>query len=211
MNEFDFDVMQKKRIAASARKRVCGSKSKWVGLPSDHLTPAQMKARSGPVMSYNLSYPMDYETFKSMPLDLQQSYLDGLHSRFCVGSTTVGKDLFGLSQSAIYIHAKAHGLKSRQGKKLSAAERAVWERWIESGCKAEEPEVLEVPCEKCEEVPETPPEKCEEVQEKTFEVQDLTATFVGEFDPEKFLKWVAALPIPDCKVKIRLEVTSDVQ
>lgn len=203
MNEFDYDVMQKKRIAASARKRVCGSKSKYVGLPSDHLTPAQLKARSGPVMSYNLSIPMDYETFKSMPQDLQQSYLDGLHTRFGVGLTTISRDLFKMSIHTLPYYAKTRGLKIGGCGRISDAAAERWDRFCEGP--------VEAPCEKCEEVQETPPEKCEEAQEKTFEVQDLAATFVGEFDPAKFLRWLAMLPIPDCKVKIRLEVTSDVQ
>lgn len=70
MTDFDYDVLQKKRLAASARHRVCGSKSKKCTLPSDHLTPAQIKARSGPCMKYQLNQPMDYDTFKSMPADL---------------------------------------------------------------------------------------------------------------------------------------------
>ena len=37
MNDFDFENMQKKRIAQGARHRVCGSKSKKCSLPSDLL------------------------------------------------------------------------------------------------------------------------------------------------------------------------------
>ena len=38
---------------------------------------------------------------------------------------------------------------------------------------------------------------------------DLAATFRGEFDPEKFLHWVAKLPMPSGTLKIRVEVTAE--
>lgn len=38
---------------------------------------------------------------------------------------------------------------------------------------------------------------------------DLTATFKGEFDGERFLKWLSQFPIPEGYVKIRVEVTTD--
>ena len=46
MNDFDFDVMTKKRIARGAAARKCGSKSRRCTLPSDYLTDAQKKARN---------------------------------------------------------------------------------------------------------------------------------------------------------------------
>lgn len=47
MNDFDYDIVQKKRLVASARKQKCGSKSKKCSLPSDNLTAAQLKAKNG--------------------------------------------------------------------------------------------------------------------------------------------------------------------
>lgn len=130
MHDFDYDVMQKKRIAASARHRVCGSKSRYCGLPSDHLTPAQIKKRSGPVMSYAMNRPMSWENFKDMPHDLQQSYLDGLHNRFGVGAATVSRDVFGMSATGLGQYMRRCGLKMGEGKKMSATERALWEGWL---------------------------------------------------------------------------------
>lgn len=75
LSDFDYDVMQKKRIASNARRRVCGSKSKFCGLPSDHLTPAQWRKRNGEVKTMNLNQPMSWQTFKDMPNDLQKEYI----------------------------------------------------------------------------------------------------------------------------------------
>ncbi len=219
MNDFDYDVMQKKRIAASAKHRVCGSKSRKCGLPSDHKTAAELRAMNGPATVYQMNMPMNYETFKLMPTDLQQSYLDGLRGRFGVGFSHIGVDLFKMKPSTLDFYANTHGLKKfgRGGKRMTAEDRALWLRWIE-----------QVPEEKCDEPMEIPEEKCDEPVEASIEmiapfepviqtlpcaeddplrVSDLTATFTGKFEPEKFLKWVAMLPMPEGKVKIRVEVS----
>ena len=82
MNDFDFDVLEKKRIAASARHRVCGSKSKHCFLPSDRLTKAQLAKRNGPVATFNMSGPMSWDMFDQLPQDLKGEYLIGLRDRF---------------------------------------------------------------------------------------------------------------------------------
>lgn len=73
MNDFDFENMQKKRIAQGARHRVCGSKSKKCSLPSDLLTAAQKRKLNGPVESYDMGRPMSWDRFTVMPRDLQVS------------------------------------------------------------------------------------------------------------------------------------------
>ena len=52
MNDFDFDVLQKKRIARGAYHRKNGSKSKRCTLPSDYLTAAEKRKLNGEVMDY---------------------------------------------------------------------------------------------------------------------------------------------------------------
>lgn len=82
MNDFDYDVMQKKRIAAGDRHRKNGSKSRKCGLPSDHLTPAQIRRMSGPVRTYQMNRPMRWGEFKGMPEDLQKQYLEHLRLEY---------------------------------------------------------------------------------------------------------------------------------
>ena len=93
MTDFDYDVMQKKRLA---RNQFHNSKYKHGGchLPHEDLTPAQMKRRNGPMVTYSMNQPMSWNDFKSMPHDLQQQYLDGLHARFGVGPSDIAKYLF---------------------------------------------------------------------------------------------------------------------
>lgn len=96
LSDFDYDVMQKKRIASNARRRVCGSKSKFCGLPSDHLTPAQWRKKNGEVKTMNLNQPMSWQTFKDMPNDLQKEYIQK-----CV-------DTFGCSMHDLSLLFRVH-------------------------------------------------------------------------------------------------------
>lgn len=109
MTDFDYDVMQKKRLA---RNQFHNAKYKHGGchLPHEDLTPAQMKRRNGPMMTYSMNQPMSWNDFKSMPHDLQQQYLDGLHARFGVGPSDIAKYLFIRDPASLYRSTKDMGL-----------------------------------------------------------------------------------------------------
>ena len=240
MNDFDFDVMRKKRIAHSAARMKRGSKSKKCTLPSDHLTPAQWKRRNGPVSTYSLNQPMDWETFKSLPTDIQQSYIDILQSRFNVTTATIGKDMFDKTPATLKAHMEKYGLKYIQmkGRNMTAEEREAWKHWLNpEKCEESHENVME----KCEMLPEEPeipvemPEKPEALLEtankkldvntlidqmfncpkfdpkekQEFDLSELSAVFSGEFDTERFLRFMTQLPVPEGKVRIRVEVTRE--
>lgn len=81
-------------------------------------------------MNYNLNNPMDWETFKSMPVDLQAEYLNSLHTRFNVGVATICKDVFSIKPAMLRQHMKRHGLEMPKGKRLNVLEQAVWWLWL---------------------------------------------------------------------------------
>lgn len=132
MNDFDYEVMQKKRIARGAAHMKRGSKSKKCTLPSDHMTQAEWKRRNGPVSTYSLNKPMDWETFKSLPVDIQQSYIDILQSRFNVTTASISRDLFGKTSPTLKSHMEKTGIKYIQmkGRNMSAEEKELWENWL---------------------------------------------------------------------------------
>lgn len=109
MTDFDYDVMQKKRLA---RNQFHNAKYKHGGchLPHEDLTPAQMKRRNGPMVTYSMNQPMSWNDFKSMPHDLQQQYLDGLHARFGVGPSDIAKYLFLRTPNNLHQSTVAMGL-----------------------------------------------------------------------------------------------------
>lgn len=65
----------RKITARSAAHRVNGSKSKRCTLPSDSLSPSQIKKLSGPVITYDMDRPHTWEEIKDWPDDLLREYL----------------------------------------------------------------------------------------------------------------------------------------
>lgn len=68
MNDFDYDCMQKKRIAMGAFAHI-NRKRGGCSLPSDTLTEKQRKEKNGQVKSYNITRPMPWYEFEKMPED----------------------------------------------------------------------------------------------------------------------------------------------
>ena len=103
MNDFEKDVRERKSLVPSARRRVCGSKSKHCSLPSDHLTPGQLKKLSGPVTSVRMNAPMPIAVFRELSSDLQREYLLGIRNRYHVSQRQIAK-MMGTSQHTICRH-----------------------------------------------------------------------------------------------------------
>ena len=179
--------------------------------------------------TYSLNRPMDWETFKSLPIDIQQSYVDILQRRFNVTAATISKELFGNTAPVLRLHMDKHGIKytAMKGRGMTADEREIWELWLspEKCEEAQEPEAVEeTPEEALEEVPEAeeiaqtfirgfdsvpvaiPRDDCDEPK---FGLDELTAVFSGEFDTDRFLRFMNQLPMPDGNVRIKVEVTRE--
>ena len=109
-NPFYDDVKSRKSEASGARHRVGGSKSKKCSLPSDHLTDAQKRKLNGPVRAYNVKTPMSWDEFKSVPTDLQQAHVAFLQDAFGVSGNDIAIRYFGVTGTALRLHAKNRGL-----------------------------------------------------------------------------------------------------
>lgn len=226
MHDFDYDVLQKKRIARGAYHKRGGSKSHRCTLPSDFLSAAELKRRNGPMTEYRMNEPMNWSAFRSMPDDLQVQYVTGLRAKY--GATdAMFADMFCVHPatfSAVRAKLGIPGKLPRTGADQINAREALWQEFrnhtVEATSDAdyvvhEEPEqdltyvksederttrVTEVDMTAVTESLYTP---------DALRLADLTATFRGEFDPVKFMLWVSKLPMPDGNVKIRIEVTSE--
>ena len=169
MHDFDYDAMQKKRIARGAAHMKRGSKSKKCTLPSDYLTAAQKRRLNGPVSTYKLDEPMNWESFKAMPEDLQKKYILGLQEMYQANDKMIAK-LFGKSDVTVGEHRKRLGLnpigKSKMTRDEVAVRDAKWEAFCNGvvGGKPGEPKKFEN----------------SEVEEPHDEIDD----FVGFDDPE---------------------------
>ena len=229
MNDFDYDVLQKKRTAAGARRMKRGSRSKRCSLPSDHLTPAQLKRRNGPVSTYKLDAPMRWDDFKSMPVDLQKKYLTNLVETYGATNEMLG-DMFYVHPTHVGTVKKALGVVSHNPHRLIGEKKAIRDQMWAAFCNGvvgggdavketpREPkkvETLPVRCpDELEEVAITPADTEAQTEAEPVDVKipmldmtELSATFNGWFTPETFLGWIAKLPIPEAAVKIRVSVT----
>lgn len=79
MNDFDYDCMQKKRVARGAFAHI-NRKRGGCSLPSDALTEKQRKEKNGEVKSYNIARPMPWHEFKAMPEDLKREFFRNMQS-----------------------------------------------------------------------------------------------------------------------------------
>ena len=167
MHDFDYDAMQKKRIArgASHMKR----KRKGCSLPSDNLTAAQKRRLNGPVSTYKLDEPMSWESFKAMPEDLQKQYILRLQENYGANDEMIGK-MFKKSDTVVLRLRNALNIKPLGKCKLNRNEKAIcdtkWEAFCNGvvGGKPGEPKKIEN----------------NEVEELHDEIND----FVGFGDPE---------------------------
>lgn len=90
MNDFDYDIVQKKRVARGAFAHVNRKRGKC-RLPSDYLTAAQKREMNGKMKTYNATRPMPWEDFKAMPDDIKREYLRNMQSLAAVQLHTLRK------------------------------------------------------------------------------------------------------------------------
>ena len=139
MNDFDYDVYLKKRTARGARSRKCGSKTRYVSLPHDHMTRKEWKEKNGPVITYNeseLRNPMSYERFKQLPDDVKQRYLDFLYTEYGVSDAAICR-MFGIQQPSFWKYRQHHHLIKPDIPKPTPAESKInrehWETFLRTG------------------------------------------------------------------------------
>jgi hypothetical protein len=134
MNDFDYDAMQKKRIARGAYARKGGARSKKCTLPGDYLTAAEKRKLSTTKVSVNLKKPMTWKEFKALPTDVKIEYLSYLRDELGARRSWVAKDLFCISTAAFQKHIELHepklkGIFPKSGR-YTADRRVRWLDWV---------------------------------------------------------------------------------
>lgn len=214
MHDFDYDAMQKKRIARGAAHMKRGSKSKKCSLPSDHLTPAQLRRLNGPVITYKLDEPMNWESFKAMPEDLQKKYILNLQETYQANNDMLGK-MFGVTGVSVCRMRHALGVGAMGQSKMTRDEIAVrdakWDAFCNGvvGGKPGESKEDEEPDEPEQiEIEEMKP--IEESVEESIDIlipDHVSASFmIDAADIDKAFEKFKLVTIPKGKVRIRFEV-----
>ena len=122
MHDFDYDAMQKKRIARGASHMKHNRKG--CSLPSDYLTAAQKRRLNGPVSTYKLDEPMNWESFKAMPEDLQKKYILNLQETYQANNDMLGK-MFGVTGVSVCKMRHALGIGAMGQSKMTRDEVAI--------------------------------------------------------------------------------------
>lgn len=131
MNEFDYDVRQRKRIASGAFRRKCGSKSRKCSLSTDHMTQKQWEERNGKVVTVNLKSPMSWKEFKSLPTDIQSTYVSYLKEEYGANATKISS-MFHITPQTLKreLVAKGVNVHFHAGKTMSEENLVKWNTFV---------------------------------------------------------------------------------
>lgn len=110
MHDFDYDVMQKKRIASGAAHRKRGAKSKKCTLPHDNLTQKELRALSGEVKTYNIHQRLFWQQFKELPDDLAAEHIKYLADTFGANQSAIAEAL-GVCTATVRRYIQENGIK----------------------------------------------------------------------------------------------------
>lgn len=127
MTDFEYDCLQKKRLARQAQYRKRGSKSRKCSLLTDHMTEKQWKERNGKILSVELNKPMSWSEFKALTRTLQSAYIKHLIEKY--GATTSDlAEMFGVSRPSVSALVKNNGLDVvfHKGRSMPKDKRPQW-------------------------------------------------------------------------------------
>lgn len=85
-----------------------------VRLPSDNMTPAQLRQQNGAVIEYNLSKPMTYEQLLQLPDALKKKYLDRLMEEYNANQRALA-DMLGCGRQTLCRRCKDWGVTFPHG------------------------------------------------------------------------------------------------
>lgn len=134
MNDFDYENLQKKRLAKNAKYKKGGSRSKKCTLPGDSLSAAEKARLSQTLVSVNLKAPLKLAEFKKLPPELKREYIEYLRDEYKATSSMISHELFNRSTAYLscYTATEAPELKgvfsSARRPRLTKSERR---RWLE--------------------------------------------------------------------------------
>lgn len=128
MNDFDYDSMQKKRIARGAMNKV---RHTGCTLPHEHLTKKELKKMNGEVKTYKLDAPMTWMEFRKLPEDLKKKYIANLRDLYHANCTMLAR-MFDVKINTLSEYFKAHSIarfSSKEGTKYGKDKniQAAWE------------------------------------------------------------------------------------
>lgn len=213
MNDFEYDVLQKKRIANQARYRKNGSKSKKCSLSTDGMTRRQWERKCGEVMTYRIGQPMSWEEFKSIPRDIQEDYLKSLVEKYSATCADLAM-MFGCTAATVSRFCKQNNIDVgfHVGKRMTKEERARFKEFLsvdQEPDEIEEPDEVEdiEPCEPESQEPErnedVEPHRLSEKSDSTI-MKNATFLFYGSLKPEMVYNSLRSILPDDARGELKI-------
>ena len=159
MNDFEFDCLQKKRLAQQAKYRKRGSKSKKCPMSTDHMTKKQWIERCGKIVTIKMDSPVSWASFKELSKQTQEGYLKNLMEKYHINASSLA-EMFHITPITVRRHIATQGLAVSfpVGHSMNAEDRRAWELFL-SGDAVEQSE-NEVSAENEETCDEEPMSMC---------------------------------------------------
>lgn len=208
MNDFDYDVMIKKRVANSARNRKRGSKSKKCPMSTDHMTRKQWLERCGETVTYNLSKPMEWQDFCNLPIHIQKEYLLNLIKLYSTTASDLAR-MFGITAQTVTKHCGSEeiGIKFSPGKRMNKDNRAAFEIFCQGDNFVQKEEETVVAKKECG----TKPVQRQDVFpiDRSIPAEmlmtELSMSFAGKFNREMIFNSIASMVPVGTPVKLDIK------
>lgn len=131
MNDFEFDCLQKKRLAQQAKYRKRGSKSKKCPMSTDHMTKKQWIERCGKIVTIKMDSPVSWASFKELSKQTQEEYLKNLMEKYHINASSLA-EMFHITPITVRRHIATQGLAVSfpVGHSMNAEGRRAWELFL---------------------------------------------------------------------------------
>lgn len=131
MNDFEFDCLQKKRLAQQAKYRKRGSKSKKCPMSTDHMTKKQWIERCGKIVTIKMDSPVSWASFKELSKQTQEECLKNLMEKYHINASSLA-EMFHITPITVRRHIATQGLAVSfpVGHSMNAEDRRAWELFL---------------------------------------------------------------------------------
>lgn len=166
MNDFEYDVMQKKRIARQAKYKKNGSKSKRCTLRQDGMTDAQLRKMNGDIVQFHMDRPIrSWSEFRGLSGASAAEYIGGLIDRYGVSVGDLAR-MFGVTYGTVKTYLQSISSPVPHGR-MPQKNVSGWEEFLSYNA-----------------LDETAPEKTEEKQDgEEADKPDAAETKCEEYEP----------------------------
>lgn len=198
MNDFDYEVLQRKRLARQSSHRKCGSRSKKCPMSTDRMTRKQWEERCGELVTYQLGKPISWDEFRQMPPDIQKKYLLDMIDRYSTTASDLAR-MFGITPKTVtrFCGSREISIEFSRGKRMPKDRRVEFEKLLSGDDGTSAPNVQETESELDMRMVVDKPGKC----------MDMTAfslCFEGILQPEMITNSIIAMLRPGSAVKIEV-------